>query len=77
MTNLELALNTLAEATTKEISKQHQPKTLEENRKVASRGGSIVGNTRKEIEANIGKSIVSPLNAKKIVELPENTDGKE
>jgi hypothetical protein len=71
MTNLELALNTLAEATTTEISKQHKPKTQEENRKVAARGGSIVGNTRKEIEANIGKSIVSPLNAKKIKQLPE------
>jgi len=73
MTNLELALNTLAEATTTEISKQHKPKTLEENRRVAARGGSIVGNTRKEIEANIGKSIVSPLNAKS-KELPENSD---
>lgn len=72
MTNLELALNTLAEATTTEISKQHKPKTQEENRKVADRGGSIVGNTRKEIEANIGKSIVSPLNAKRLGELPEN-----
>jgi hypothetical protein len=71
MTNLELALNTLAEATTTEISKEHKPKTLAENRKVAARGGSIVGNTRKEIEANIGKSIVTPLNAKKIDELPE------
>lgn len=70
MTNLELALNTLAEATTTEISKQHRPKTPEENRKVAARGGSIVGNTRKEIEANIGKSIVSPLNARKIKQLP-------
>ena len=73
MTNLELALNTLAEATTSEISKQHKPKTLEDNRRVAARGGSIVGNTRKEIEANIGKSIVSPLNAKK-KGLPENPE---
>ena len=71
MTNFKLALNTLAEATTTEISKQHQPKTPEENRKVAASGGSIVGNTRKEIEANIGRSIVSPLNAKKIKQLPE------
>jgi len=74
MTNLELALNTLAEATTTEISKQDQPKTPEENRKVAARGGAIVGNTRKEIEANIGKSIVSPLNAKIIRQLPENPE---
>jgi len=72
MTNLELALNTLAEATTAEISKQHKPKTFDENKRVAARGGSIVGNTRKEIEANIGKSIVSPLNAKS-KELPENS----
>ena len=73
MTNLELALNTLAEATTTEISKEQKPKTLEENRRVAARGASIVGNTRKEIEANIGKSIVSPLNAKS-KELPENSE---
>lgn len=72
MTNLELALNTLAEATTTEISKQKQPKTLEENRKVAARGGSIVGNTRKEIEANIGKSIVSSQNAKELGKISDN-----
>ena len=72
MTNLELALNTLAEATTTEISKEHKPKTLDENRRVAARGGAIVGNTRKEIEANIGKSIVTPLNAKSIDALPES-----
>ena len=72
MTNLELVLNTLAEATTTEISKKYKPKTLAENRKVAARGGSIVGNTRKEIEANIGKSIVTPVNAKKINTLPES-----
>ena len=75
MTNLELALNTLAEATTTEISKQHKPKTLDDNRRVAARGGSIVGNTRKEIEANIGKSIVSPLNTKN-KELPKNSEEK-
>jgi hypothetical protein len=74
MTNLELALNTLAEATTTEISKQHKPKTLTDNRRVAARGGSIVGNTRKEIEANIGKSIVTPLNAKTLDSLPESNN---
>jgi hypothetical protein len=72
MTNLELALNTLAEATTTEISKQKQPKTLEENKKIAARGGSIVGNTRKEIEENIGKSIVSSQNAKELGKLPDH-----
>jgi pantothenate kinase len=66
ITNLELALNTLAEATTTEISKVQKPETLNENKNVAEKGGKIVGNTRKEIEANIGKSIISPINAKTI-----------
>jgi len=69
MTNLELALNTLAEATTTEISKNRKPKNKVENRQVAEQGGKIVGNTRREIEENIGKSIVSSINAKKIKEL--------
>jgi hypothetical protein len=78
MTNLELALNTLAEATTTEISKQHKPKTLEQNRKVAARGGQIVGNTRKEIESDLGKSIVTPLNAKSVLGIEENnSEGNE
>jgi len=69
MTNLELALNSLAEATTTELSKQHKPATIEENRNIAARGGKIVGNTRKEIEADLRKSIVSPINAKVIKSL--------
>ncbi len=50
MTNLELVLNMLAEATTTEITKEKKPKTFTENRKIAKQGGTIVGNTRKEIE---------------------------
>jgi hypothetical protein len=69
MTNLELALNTLAEATTTEISKEHKPQTLQQNRAVAARGGAIVGNTRKEIEVSIGKRVTSRLSAKEIREL--------
>ncbi len=69
MTNLELALNTLAEATTTELSKEHKPKTIAANRKIAASGGKIVGNTRKEIEAQMGKSIISPINAKSIKKL--------
>jgi hypothetical protein len=64
MTNLELVLNMLAEATTTEISQKEQPKTPEQNRNVAQRGGKIAGNTRKEIEAQTGQKVVSPLNAK-------------
>ena len=64
MTNLELVLNMLAEATTTEISKERKPRTTAANRAVAARGGRIAGNTRREIEAQTGKRIVSPLTAK-------------
>ncbi len=67
MTNLELVLNMLAEATTTEISKEKKPKTLEENKRIAKQGGTIAGNTRKEIEAKTGKKVISNLNAKKII----------
>ncbi len=66
MTNLELVLNMLAEATTKEISKEKKPKTFTENKRIAKQGGTIAGNTRKEIEEKTGKEVTSPMNAKKI-----------
>ena len=64
MTNLELVLNMLAEATTTEISKERKPRTTAANRAVGAQGGRIAGNTRREIEAQTGKRIVSPLTAK-------------
>jgi len=66
MTNLELVLNMLAEATTTEISKEKNPKTFEDSRTIAKQGGTIAGNTRKEIEAKTGKKVVSKLNAKQL-----------
>jgi hypothetical protein len=66
MTNLELVLNMLAEATTTEISKEKKPITFEENKKVAKKGGEIAGDARKKIEIETGKKIVSKINAKKI-----------
>jgi len=66
MTNLELVLNMLAEATTTEISKEKQPETPAQNREIARQGGEVAGNTRKEIEAKTGKKIISPLNAKSL-----------
>jgi hypothetical protein len=66
MTNLELVLNMLAEATTTEISKEKKPKTIDENKVIARQGGTIAGNTRKEIEAKTGKKVVSSLNAKQL-----------
>lgn len=64
MTNLELVLNMLAEATTTEIRKETNPETFSDNVKVAKKGGQIAGNTRKEIEQQTGKKIVSKVNAK-------------
>lgn len=66
MTNLELVLNMLAEATTTEISKEKNPKTFDDSKVIAKQGGTIAGNTRKEIEAKTGKKIVSPMNAKQL-----------
>ncbi len=64
MSNLELVLNMLAEATTTAISKEKKPETFAENKIIAQQGGTIAGNTRREIEAKTGKKLVTPLNAK-------------
>lgn len=70
MTNLELVLNMLAEASTTEISKQKKPRTTVQNRKVATEGGSVAAAARKTLEARTGKKVVSRLNAKAIKSLP-------
>ena len=66
MSNLELVLNMLAEATTTEISKEKLPQSLDENRVVARQGGEVAGNARKEIEAKTGKKVISDKNAKQM-----------
>lgn len=63
MTTMEIVLNMLAEATTTELSKVHKPQGFEENREIAKRGGSYAGKTRKSIEADTGRPIISPQNA--------------
>lgn len=68
MSNLELVLNMLAEATTTEISKEKKPKTFTENKKIANQGGTIAGNTRKEIEEKTGKKVVNTLKASDYLE---------
>ncbi|MDD4177425.1 MAG: BRO family protein [Bacteroidales bacterium] len=68
MTNLELVLNMLAEATTTEISKEKKPKTFVGIRKIARQGGTIAGNTRRQIEAKTGKGVVTKQNAKQLDE---------
>ena len=64
MTNLELVLNMLAEATTTEFSKKESPKTFQESTQIAVKGGTVAGNTRKDIEKQLGASIVTSKNAR-------------
>ena len=59
----EIVLNMLAEATTTTLSRKQKPQTFSDNVKVACQGGSIAGNTRKEIETATGESVVTPQNA--------------
>lgn len=67
ITNLELVLNMLAEATTTEISKEKKPKTFDQNKIIAKQGGTIAGNTRRAIEEKTGKKVASTISAKKLV----------
>ncbi len=69
MTDLELVLNMLAEATTTELSKTHNPKGLEENRQIAKEGGTVAGNARKDIEQRTGKPVISSQNATEMSDL--------
>ena len=71
MTNTELILNMLAEASTKDISEAVQPKDFEESKKVAKQGGHVAQVARKELEAKTGKKVVSALNAKSVLNLPD------
>ncbi len=64
MTNTELILNMLAEASTKDISAATNPKDFEESQKVAKQGGNVAKVARKELEAKTGKNVVTSLNAK-------------
>ena len=69
MTNKELVLNMLAELSTKEISEVNNPETFDEHTEVAKQGGTIARNARIELEAKTGQAVVSPVNAKKILQI--------
>ena len=69
MTNKELVLNMLAELSTKEISEANNPETFDEHNEVAKQGGTIARNARMELEAKTGQAVVSPANAKKILQI--------
>jgi predicted TIM-barrel enzyme len=64
MTNTELILNMLAEASTKDISAATNPETFNESKKVAKQGGNVAKVAMKELEAKTGKKVVTALNAK-------------
>jgi hypothetical protein len=68
MTNTELILNMLAEASTKDISQATNPKDFEESKKVASQGGNVARLAKEELESKTGKKVVTKLNAKNILE---------
>lgn len=67
MTNIELALNTLAEAATTKISKQQQPRGLNQNKRVAKSGGSVAKAARKQLENQLGRSVISPINVQQVL----------
>ena len=74
MTNLEMAFNILAEASTTELSKQHDPQGVEEQKKVAKEGGGVAKVARKQLEAQLGRSIISPTKAKDYLKVEESTN---
>ena len=73
MTNLEIALNILAEASTTELSKQRNPKGYKQQTKVAKEGGSVAKAARNQLESKLGRSVISKDKASDYL-LPENTD---
>ena len=70
MTNIELALNTLAEVATTEYSRQSNPQTMEESKRVAQEGGSVAREARETMEKRLGRSVVSKERASDYI-LPE------
>jgi len=74
MSNLELVLNMLAEASTTEISKEKQPKGLSENKDIARKGGNAAKQARLEIERQTGKPIVTTKNANNRLDKPKTDD---
>jgi hypothetical protein len=77
MTNTELILNMLAEASTKDISQATEPKSFEESKVVANQGGNVAKVALKELESKTGKKVVSALNAKNILGLQHPTEEEE
>ena len=77
MSNVELILNMLAEASTTEISQNEKPETFEENKNVARKGGKVAKAARVQLEETTGKSVVTSKNAKDLQSLPQPSDHNE
>lgn len=72
MTDTELVLNMLAEASTRDISRAEKPEGFEANRAVAKRGGNVAGTARKALEAETGQPVITPKNASQLGTLVVN-----
>ena len=72
MTNLEMAFNILAEASATELSKQRDPQGVEEQKKVAKEGGSVAKVARNQLEAQLGRSVISPTKAKDYLKIEKS-----
>jgi len=77
MSTIELALNTLAEASTTEISKRKNPRTMQQNMQIAKEGGNVAKAARNQLEATIGESVVSPIKASDYIRPIEEGKAKE
>ncbi len=86
MTNVELALNTLAEVATTELSRQRNPKGMVESKQAAQAGGKVAKNAREDLERQLGRSVISserasdylrPIEEGKAQELPFDGDTEE
>jgi hypothetical protein len=76
MTNVELALNTLAEVTTTELSRQRNPKGMAQTSQTAQEGGEVARNARADIESRLGRSVVSPERASDYIKPIEQQDAE-
>lgn len=73
MTNIELALNTLAEVATTEYSRQSNPQTMAESQRIAQEGGDVARDARRTMEKRLGRSVVSPKKAADYLASSEET----
>ena len=77
MTNIELALNTLAEVATTELSRQRNPKGMDESKQAAKAGGKVAKNAREDLERQLGRSVISSERASDHIRPIENGEAKE